>query len=317
METIFNIFILCNNQIIEKIGYRTHKTDGTDQDKLQYLLDNVESDSSKLSYINVSNSFKVSKKNSPYVNGISIDSFNSLVEEGSLTLFLEPIFEKFTVGDRPLFVTTFIVDGQIKIDGKVDTKNNPNQTLVNSLIEELPDDYIDKYMGKNGFELDKLLNDDFIKASKILFDNNFYVSSLKLILSAIDTMSYIEYGDENGNFKKWLNEYCLLEKLNLTSDEIWEFRNGLLHMTNNISRKVKKKNVKKLLFYVSEKDIQENKADYDTKLFNLKSLILCVIDGIKKWGLSYNKNPEKFEKFIKRYDEIISDSRYGKIHYRE
>ena len=38
-------------------------------------------------------------------------------------------------------------------------------------------------------------------------------------------------------------------------------------------------------------------------------LITAVGDGIGRWGESYNKDRDKFLKFIERYDLTISDSR--------
>ncbi len=41
-----------------------------------------------------------------------------------------------------------------------------------------------------------------------------------------------------GNFSKWLAAYADLTPLGVTAKELWEFRNGLLHMINLSSRAV-------------------------------------------------------------------------------
>jgi hypothetical protein len=85
-------------------------------------------------------------------------------------------------------------------------------------------------------------------------------------------------------------------------------------MTNALSRKVKKKTVKAINFYVSYADIEDRKSDGETKFFNLKTFISIITDGLEKWGLSYNKDRDKFTDFINRYDKIISDSRHIKLY---
>ncbi|RSC92939.1 hypothetical protein [Tenacibaculum singaporense] len=246
METIFNIFTICSDEVIEYIGFKTHELEGTDEEKIEFLQKNVESDSSDLKYIKIPESFKLTKDNTEIVGGITIESYNTLNHNGTLSVLFEPIFQIYDVSQTPLFVVTFIVDGEIKVEGFDKLNANPTVPFTHSLDERIPIDYIDSHFTDKGFEMDRLLEDDLIKAIKILFQNDCYVSALKLLLSAIDTIAFLEYGDILGNFKKWINEYCEIEKVNITSDELWEFRNSLLHMTNAISRKVKSKAVKKL-----------------------------------------------------------------------
>jgi hypothetical protein len=315
METVFNIFTICNNEVIEYIGFKAHELEGTDDQKIKFLQENVQSDSGNLEYIKIPESFKLTKDGSQIIGAITIESYNTLNHNGTLSVLFESIFQIYDVSQAPLFVVTFLVDGEIKIEGNEDLNSNPTVPFTHSLDERIPIDYIDSYFTDKGFEMDRLLEDDFIKATKILFQNECYVSALKLLLSAIDTVAFLEYDDTPGNFKKWIDEYCEIDKANITSEELWEFRNSLLHMTNALSRKVKRKTVKALNFYVSYADIEERKSDGETKFFNLKTLISIIADGLEKWGLSYKENRYKFSDFVNRYDKIISDSRYGKLYY--
>jgi hypothetical protein len=315
METIFNIFTICNDGIIENIGFKAHEQNGSDDEKIKFLQNNVQSDSSDLKYIKIPESFKIITGNNESLIGITIESYNTLNHNGSLGVLLEPIFQLYDVSETPLFVNTFLVNGEIKIEGFKNLNSNPTVPFTTSLDERMPADYVGSYLTDKGFEMDRLLEDDFIKATKILFQNDCYVSALKLLLSAIDTISFLEYGDIPGNFKKWVDKYCEIEKANITTEELWEFRNSLLHMTNAISRKVKRRAVKSLNFYVSHSDIEERKSDGETKFFNLKTLISIVTKGLEEWGLSFNEDKEKFSLFVERYDLIISDSRYGKVYY--
>lgn len=55
------------------------------------------------------------------------------------------------------------------------------------------EDYLESYTTSNGFDMPKLLNDDYFNAIKLLFNSDYYVSCIKLIVSFIDTVSYIEF----------------------------------------------------------------------------------------------------------------------------
>ncbi|MFB3897257.1 MAG: hypothetical protein ACE14V_13230 [bacterium] len=73
-----------------------------------------------------------------------------------------------------------------------------------------------------------------------LYQQGYYISSLKLLLIAVDTMAYLKKGDNNPeDFKKWIIDYVDLSPVGITSEELWEHRNALLHTTTAESRKVK------------------------------------------------------------------------------
>jgi hypothetical protein len=115
----------------------------------------------------------------------------------------ESIFQNYDVSQTPLFVITFLVDGEIRIEGNEDLNSNPTAPFTHSLDERIPIDYIDSCLTEKGFEMHRLLEDDFLKAAKILFNNECYVSTLKLLLlTTIDTVAFLEYDDTLGNFKK-------------------------------------------------------------------------------------------------------------------
>lgn len=315
METIYNIFPLCDNQIITKIGYTSHQCDGTDDEKIKYLQERVSNDFSNLSFINVPSKFLIKDENEKNNIGINLESFNILIHNATITVLFEEIFQKFQAGKNPLFVMTMVVDGQIKIEGTELLKSEPIAPFTHSIIEKIPRHYFEDYIDEDGLHLDKLMNDDFFNAIRLLFSNEYYTSSLKLLMSAIDTVSFLEFGDISGNFKNWINLYCDFSQLNITSEELWEFRNSLLHMTNSNSRKVNQKKVSRLTFYVSNVDIKDRTSDGETKYFNLHSLIFVVSKGFENWGNSFIIEKNKFEVFFERYDLIISDSRYGHIEY--
>src|SRR5690606_9143663 len=86
--------------------------------------------------------------------------------------------------------------------------------------------------------LSELLNDDYFKAIKLLFNAGHHVSSAKLLMSCVDTLAFVEHGDVRGNFTDWLDAYVDLEPIGISALEVWEFRNSILHMTNLASRQV-------------------------------------------------------------------------------
>ena len=175
-------------------------------------------------------------------------------------------------------------------------------------------DYIPKYLTDEGFDFPRLLNDDFFVAIKLLFNNRCYVSSAKLLLSFVDTMASVEFGDAgSAHFRVWLNAYVDLKPVGVTAEEVWEHRNSLLHMTNLDSRKVLAGKVRRLLFYVGPLPSDAPRQDSEAKYYDLFALIRAVTNGIGPFANSVNENRAKFQTFIDRYDLIVSDHRVLKF----
>ena len=310
-EIIFNIFPLCDEGIISAIGFRVHEIAGTDDEKIQFLLSRVEMDIEEMSCVGISENYKVKLPRGNEINGITITSYNTLLHKGTDKSLYESIFQSFNAPDHPLSISTLIVDGKIKITGQRKFETIPITNFTEKISEELPNHFLTEFITDEGFALDKLLNVDFFDAIRILFNNDKFVSSIKLLMVAIDTFAFLEFGDVNNNFKDWLSKYCSLIKLKITEEELWEYRNSILHMTNAFSRKVKNKTVTRLSFYVSNEDVDYLITDGGEKYYNLRSLITVIAKGIDNWNKSFNA--EKFEIFCSRYDLIISDNRYTKI----
>jgi len=174
--------------------------------------------------------------------------------------------------------------------------------------------YLEKYVTENGFDVPRLINDDFFVAIKLCYNNRLYVSAIKLLLSFIDSMSFVAYGESSGkHFQKWLNEFCDMEKIGISSFELWEHRNSMLHMTNLASKQVKKDVCKMLIGYVGElpNNIKLNKGDCG--YYNINTLIMTIANGVEKY-LKEKLTPDEIEKFVARYDLVVSDSRNLVIH---
>lgn len=170
-------------------------------------------------------------------------------------------------------------------------------------------DYFGKFFTEQGFDFGGLLNADFFQPVRILFQHQHYVSATKLLVVAIDSVGYVEYGDEPNTFVAWLDKYADLPPLGITAVELWEHRNSLLHMSNLDSRKVLTGSVRRLVAYVGEIP-QEVKLDQSTTgYYNLQKLILEFGAACGRWIATYDKDRAKIDSFVKRYDLITSDAR--------
>jgi hypothetical protein len=128
-------------------------------------------------------------------------------------------------------------------------------------------------------------------------------------MSCVDTLAFVEYGNMSCNFTGWLDAYVDLSPHNITAEELWEFRNSVLHMTNLASRKVISGKVSPIMPYVGGPDTMPAITPDLPKPFNLYGLIAAIGTGIERWGETYNSDRDKLMKFIERYDTTISDSR--------
>ena len=108
-------------------------------------------------------------------------------------------------------------------------------------------DYLRIYWTSRGFDFGQLIDDDFMDAMKILWNHEKYISALKLLFTMIDTLGFIEFGPLPDCFGRWLDEYCDLDSLGVSSLELWELRNSLLHMSTLASRKVQRGRITRLL----------------------------------------------------------------------
>jgi len=170
-------------------------------------------------------------------------------------------------------------------------------------------DYFGRFFTRDGFDFGGLLNADFFQPVRILFKNQCYVSATKLLVVAIDSIGYVEFGDSSGTFVRWLDRHANLAKIGITGEELWEHRNSLLHMSNLDSRKVRAGSVRRLVAYVGEIPEQVKLDDSSTGYYNLQELILEMAAACARWAETYNTDREKIQVFVERYDLIASDAR--------
>lgn len=305
MEQIYNLFYYVDNDIITKVGAVAYNQDGSDDDKIKYLQSKVEDDYRVAQLFKLPDKFRV-KHNGSILKGIDSVAYLNMCSQGLDHSIFQNVIDFYKCTPDFLSVITPIIDGNIKIDGVgILTKSMTSEPEYFHIIPQ--EKWYDVYIDSEGFHLDKLINDDYFEAIRILFNAKQYVSSIKLLMICIDTMSYLEFGDTPQNFQDWLQKYTDLNSINISPDELKEFRNSLLHMTNLDSRKVLGGKIRRLMFYVGNGN--HTQETHEAKYFNFKKFIEIIAQGVKKWGLSYDLDKNKFEDFADRYDRIISDKR--------
>lgn len=180
--------------------------------------------------------------------------------------------------------------------------------------EAMPVDYFGKWFNANGFDFTGLINADFVQPVRILYQNQHYVSATKLLLIAIDSVSFIEFGEiKENSFIKWLDAYADFSEMEITSIELWEHRNALLHMSSLTSRKIKKGNVRMLVGYLGEVPSEVTLNNSDVGYYKIRDLIMVVANAFAQWCQTYDIDRNKINDFVERYDLIASDDRMLKI----
>jgi len=315
MEKIINIFPIFEGQILTCIGFRVHEIDGTDEQKIEFLKSRMEEDVKEMAIALLSEKFTIKLPDGTTVPGLTLERYNTLLYNGTESILYEGIFQAFGFPENPLQISTPFVDGKLKFDKSLPVESEPKVPFTKKIHEEVPKHYLDEFMTDKGFALVDLIDKDFFGAIRLTYNQGHFVSCLKLLLSAVDSIAYLEFGDvRNKNiFQEWLIKYCDFSKLPINEEELWEYRNSLLHMTNSFSRKVLKELVRRLKFYVSHEDKLDMTGDIQSKYFNIKSLIETISNGISKWAETFNDDKTKVPAFFDRYDLIISDSRYSRV----
>lgn len=276
-----------------EVGVCVHKLGGTDEDKTNYLRAKVPEDHL------IADRFKLPE-------GFTPERWRAQLRLGGEQKFFE---EALAMSDAPnsfVFCLTSIVDGLPHWDQQIGP--GPFRGTDVTQNSAMPD-YLVNYIDGDHFHFTQLINDDYFEAIKVLFNNKLYVSAAKLLMSCIDTLAFVEHGDVGGNFLSWLREYCDLTELGISVEEVWEFRNSILHMTNLDSRKVHQGKHARIKPYVGNLSSIAPDSTDNSKAFNLWALVNVVATGIGRWGESYNLDPTKMLTFIERYDTTISDKR--------
>ena len=299
-ESIFNLFMIFEHGVASHYRACSHFVEGSDEEKLAFIRARVETDYQS------AREFALQRNFTP-------EQWRAATRFGDELEYFEAAFVEFKAGPYPLYCLTPVVDGVITIDQVGNTVPFRGDQVTAREGRGAVQDYLVHYVDGKHFRFNALINNDYFKAIKLLFNAGLYVSCAKLLMSCIDTLAFVEFGDVPGNFTRWLDSYVDLKALGITSDELWEFRNSVVHMTTLKSRKVAAGKVSPIAPYVANPATVLSPSPGSLKPFNLHSLIVNVTVGIEAWLKSYNQDRNKFLTFIERYDLTISDSRFAQF----
>lgn len=293
-ETIYNLFAYTDGSRIHSLGIHPYKLaeEGGDDSKLDFLKERC--------LVDHAHAFQA-RILSPVITPAEFLTKHRL---GTALALFEELFAHFKAPAAPLFVMTTVVNGKPQVDHSYSDRLDPNDISGPGVMT----DYLLKYTNEDTIDLIRMFDDDYFKAIKLLFNSGMLVSSTKLLMIFIDTVAFVEHGDQPGNFVSWLKTYVPLSSLNLEPEELWELRNGVLHMSNLHSRCVLSGKVKRLVPCINLGDTVEDELRAE-KRFDLFRFITALATGVGAWVQTYNDDRAKFEKFVERYDTVISDSR--------
>ncbi len=250
MEDIYNVFLFFKNEICSSVGYRVHPHSGSDEEGLAFLQQALSEDFERAIILELTKPF-------------TLDEYHANARLGQGHALFDEMFVAMNASAAPLFISTPVVNGKISIDYSSEHSFiDINAANAKMGIEGIMDDWLVKYTDEKGIRLSELIHDDYFLAIKLTFNAGLAVSAMKLLVSCIDSLAYIEYGNKSGCFVAWLDAYCDLKPLGITAEELWELRNGILHMTNLNSKKVAKNHVRRISFRIGgPPDYPRNKAD--------------------------------------------------------
>lgn len=304
VEQAFNLFLYMNEKKIIEFGYTMHPID-TDDDSLMKRMQAVVTDDHKTA------------KKFPLEQPLEYDNYIAMARLNSHLVLFEKVFEIEKAVASPLMLITCIVDGKPLIEQI--TTHDPLVILsdISAAEQGVMIDYLKEYTRNNDFDIPRLIQDDYFKAINILFNEHLWISGFKLVLSCIDSISFIEFGDlplGGDSFKRWINTYVDIKSLDITADDLWELRNSLLHMTNLDSRKVRQNLHPRIILRVGEvSKFSLSQQDPAFKYLDIYKFCDLLKFGISTWAKSYKENPKKLVDFVKRYDLTVSDSRLAKV----
>lgn len=282
-ERIVNIFTYGNDKYVQAFGFCAYIREGSYQELTAYLKSRASQD------FNTAHRIELPKS-----------ELRSVIELAVRLNSLHHIAPRVSdvIGDS-VYCITHVVDGQPQTG-----------EIHHAPPHEIVPDYLSLYWTDSGFDFGQMIDDDFIDAMRVLWQRKKYISALKLLVIMIDTLGFVEFGPKDSCFVMWLDKYCDLTPLSVSSQELWELRNSLTHMTNLDSRKVRKGKVKRLLPIVIDAQNEIPVEADDFKCLHLSRLFQSVIPfGLKKWAQTIGGDREKFLSFIQRYDTLVSDTR--------
>lgn len=171
-EAIFNILYFVNSGSITHAAIRTHHADGSDRDKAEWLRSPVASDLAEATPV-------------PLPKPITHDAFMAMQRFGRHLEVFDPLFQAAGAPREPFCCVTAIVDGRPAVN--ICTDHSPLTAQImqsrDAPTHSNVEDWLTKYATGRGFDLPRLLNDDYFQAIRLLFNAQQYVSCMKLLVT--------------------------------------------------------------------------------------------------------------------------------------
>ena len=283
MEKIINIFEFGNETHVDSFGWYSYTREGSFSEQIEFLKSRATID------------HRVATK--MYFNAkLEWKDFRTMTRISGLDQLL---VEAGVMPEQGIYCITPIVNGKAKFD--ISQANDS---------KEGKSDYIDSYMTEDGLDFPKLFREDFFEPIELLWNEKHYIACLKVLFTVVDTFGYLEFGQGGNCFVKWLDEFCNLKQCKVTSRELWELRNSLIHMSNLDSIKVKKGKVARLAPQITHPDQDTVPHPDGTRAFHFaRFLSVTFPSGVEKWVNSFSKDRQKMMTFVQRYDRIVSETR--------
>lgn len=317
VEAVYNLFLFVEGDTPKGIGVASHVVDGSDSEKISFLQRHVALDFiDAVRYPLPIHEMRVWLGLGPAAE-ITFDMFSYLSRTGNALRVFEYLLQDMGAPADPLVCISPIVNGVPRIDllTHIDPPSVQGEMIASRFKATITQtDFFAKHLVDGHLELDSLLEEDFVAAIKLLNRCKHYVSAMKLLVSFVDTLAYLEYGDIQGNFVSWVTAYTDLDSIGVTPAELWEFRNSLLHMTSPHSRKVLDGKHPALCFYTHPKRRRVIVAEEEGgKMFSFEAIYESVMNGVSSWSATYSGDIQKQLLFINRYDEILSEGRIASL----
>jgi len=315
-EVIVNLFFFVEKRLVKSLGASGHTFEGDEEQAKLFLQNRVAIGSTACTSYSLPVENLKAWLGIDAEQGLPIEMYSYLRRCGKAVWLFEEALRDVRAPAVPFVLITAVVDGQPQTDavGHANPIDCP-EIHFKAFGEKIKGtDWLAANITASDLNVHELLGDDFTEAIKVLYASKLYVSAMKLIMSFIDTVAFIELGDVQGNYVTWLSKYANLALVGAKPSELWEFRNAILHMTNPFSRKVHSGSVAPLSFYIeaSSRNVRVD-PDTGTKMFCFEAFYEAIIEALDRWTKSYSGNLSKQLEFIERYDTILSEGRIARF----
>lgn len=121
------------------------------------------------------------------------------------------------------------------------------------------------------------------EAIKLLLDNGHQVPALMLVYASIDQVAWLSIHEERSSredFIRWVDKYMLVyDPMCCTARELWEARNGLLHMSTAESDAMKKNQTIRKIYYTFGGVVCTRNDSTDAVIVSVDELVRRFVDG--------------------------------------